>query len=249
MGFTLGTQLLECSGITQRVANMDENTPHPPKRRRLDDSPGESSPDELGPNFDTPRPRASLSTPNEKVYRSSRTFSRAQKDYESESPDELAEDSRIYWERRKSGNRPPSIESSRSERRSSRAVSEESRFADEGEGGESDEDKEKGEEEAGEEMDKDAEEEGDGDSRGRPIERPMRTPSPPPPPPKPDRLYYKEKFILKGNLRGVSAVQFSPDGSMIASCGMVHILLYSYAISGAPRQQELIMLNRSGCDN
>lgn len=209
-----------CSGIIQRIINMEDNTDHPPKRRRLDDSAGESSPDELGP--DAPLPRASLSTPNEKVYRSSRTFDRSQQDYESESPDELAEDSCIYWERRKSGNRRPSIESSsRSERKSSRAGSVESRFADEGDAGDSDEEKKEEEEREG--VDEEgAEEEGDDEPRGRPIDHPMRSPPPPPPPPKPERLYYKEKFRLKGNLRGVSAVQFSPDGSMIATCGTVH---------------------------
>ncbi|KAJ5489431.1 WD repeat-containing protein 5 [Penicillium diatomitis] len=36
---------------------------------------------------------------------------------------------------------------------------------------------------------------------------------------KPERLNYKEKFVLRGHLRGVSAVQFSPDCSMIASGG------------------------------
>ncbi|KAJ5564270.1 hypothetical protein N7513_000512 [Penicillium frequentans] len=47
------------------------------------------------------------------------------------------------------------------------------------------------------------------------------TPIPPVPalPPKPDHLNYREKFVLQGHLRGVSAVQFSPDCSMIASAG------------------------------
>ncbi|EPS32051.1 hypothetical protein PDE_07010 [Penicillium oxalicum 114-2] len=38
-------------------------------------------------------------------------------------------------------------------------------------------------------------------------------------PAKPERLNYKERFVLRGHLRGVSAVQFSPDCSMIASGG------------------------------
>lgn len=41
---------------------------------------------------------------------------------------------------------------------------------------------------------------------------------------KPERLNYKEKFVLRGHLRGVSAVQFSPDCSMIASGGMYLII-------------------------
>ncbi|KAF9889276.1 hypothetical protein FE257_007589 [Aspergillus nanangensis] len=44
-------------------------------------------------------------------------------------------------------------------------------------------------------------------------------PPPPPPPPKPEKLNYHHKFLLKGHLRGVSAVRFSPDASMIASGG------------------------------
>jgi hypothetical protein len=41
-----------------------------------------------------------------------------------------------------------------------------------------------------------------------------------PPPSKPESLNYKEKYVLKAHLRGVSTVQFSPDCSMIASGGM-----------------------------
>ena len=53
-------------------------------------------------------------------------------------------------------------------------------------------------------------------------DQPYRSPSPVgrPPPPKPEKLNYKEKFLLRGHLRGVSAVRFSPDSSMIASGGI-----------------------------
>ncbi|KAJ5627396.1 hypothetical protein N7528_004823 [Penicillium herquei] len=44
-------------------------------------------------------------------------------------------------------------------------------------------------------------------------------PSVAPSPPKPEHLDYREKFVLQGHIRGVSAVQFSPDCSMIASGG------------------------------
>lgn len=49
------------------------------------------------------------------------------------------------------------------------------------------------------------------------------TPVAPAPRPKPDHLDYREKFVLHGHLRGVSAVQFSPDCSMIASGGMAFL--------------------------
>lgn len=65
--------------------------------------------------------------------------------------------------------------------------------------------------------------------RSQPTPIPAATPVPPPPPPKPERLNYKEKFLLRGHLRGVSAVQFSPDGSMIASGGMFLLLLHTIA--------------------
>lgn len=52
-----------------------------------------------------------------------------------------------------------------------------------------------------------------------------RSPTPVPPaalpPPKPEHLDYREKFVLRGHIRGISAVQFSPDCSMIASAGML----------------------------
>lgn len=55
----------------------------------------------------------------------------------------------------------------------------------------------------------------------REVAQADRSPTPvAPPPPKPETLNYKEKFLLKGHLRGVSAVKFSPDSSMIASGGM-----------------------------
>jgi len=47
----------------------------------------------------------------------------------------------------------------------------------------------------------------------------------PPPPSKPESLNYKEKYVLKAHLRGVSTVQFSPDCSMIASGGMLSLKL------------------------
>lgn len=52
-----------------------------------------------------------------------------------------------------------------------------------------------------------------------PEKLPTPEPAPPPPPPKPDHVNYVQKHILKGHLRGVSAVKFSPDQTMLASGG------------------------------
>lgn len=61
-----------------------------------------------------------------------------------------------------------------------------------------------------------------GDDTEKDVAVPAHTPSPAPVmAPKPERLNYKEKFFIKAHVRGVSAVKFSPDGSMICSGGML----------------------------
>lgn len=59
-----------------------------------------------------------------------------------------------------------------------------------------------------------------------------RSPTPVPPaalpPPKPEHLDYREKFVLRSHIRGISAVQFSPDCSMIASAGMLFVPCLEY---------------------
>lgn len=47
-----------------------------------------------------------------------------------------------------------------------------------------------------------------------------QAPPPPLPPPKPDRVHYVQKYLLTGHVRGVAAVKFSPDRTMIASGGI-----------------------------
>ncbi|KAL9597365.1 MAG: hypothetical protein Q9219_005174 [cf. Caloplaca sp. 3 TL-2023] len=52
-----------------------------------------------------------------------------------------------------------------------------------------------------------------------PVEAPASPATPLPTPPKEARYVpYKQKMVLKGHQRGVSAVRFSPKGDMIASC-------------------------------
>ena len=58
---------------------------------------------------------------------------------------------------------------------------------------------------------------------------PTPVPPPPPVPPKPDKLEYRAKFLLRGHLRGVSAVKFSPDASMIASGGALYFFFFFYS--------------------
>jgi COMPASS component SWD3 len=52
-------------------------------------------------------------------------------------------------------------------------------------------------------------------------EHPEHIPTPEPPPLKADHVHYVQKYLLKGHLRGVSAVKFSPDRTMLASGGML----------------------------
>lgn len=64
-----------------------------------------------------------------------------------------------------------------------------------------------------------------------PDRSPTPVSQPPPPPPKPDKVEYRAKFLLRGHLRGVSAVRFSPDASMIASGGEI-CLFVRYPMGG-----------------
>ncbi|OOF99156.1 hypothetical protein ASPCADRAFT_504637 [Aspergillus carbonarius ITEM 5010] len=221
---------------------MDGST-HRPKRRRLDitpkaqngfiHSPVESSSDELAAGSDhdeAERRRASWSIqkayPPQRPYRRSRSFSG------SESPDELAVDAKEYWSARNRARRSPSEPS---------AEPSSERYDDDDEEEEEDDDNNNNDDEPDPNPEPEPEpepepiqEEG-ADADVEETETPadadvevdasygQRSPTPvsqpPPPPPKPDKVNYRQKYLLRGHLRGVSAVQFSPDSSMIASGG------------------------------
>jgi COMPASS component SWD3 len=204
---------------------------HPSKRRRLTpspppiSSPAETSSDELaaGSDHDQERRRVSLNVyPPKRPYQRSRSFS------SSESPDELAMDADDYWrERNRRRGSSPWARGSRGSRGGG------GRSGDESEG-------ERGDEE-GAERDHDNDHDkiemnGDLDGMdtgmGEGYEDRSPTPVPPPPPPKPDSVDYREKFLLRGHLRGVSAVRFSPDAGMIASGGTFLLMLKGYGTNG-----------------
>lgn len=204
-----------------------ENGNHPSKRRRLNngyaDSPMSSSSDELAATSDheMERRRASWSakkahTARRRSYRRSHSFS------DSGSPDELAVDADTYWGRNTREQSPSRNRSrSRSESRSSRSSSQDESSPEQAKPEES----AQGDDDAEEEARPRSEQHDQNDQHEQHSERIPSPPPPPPPPPKPDHLNYKEKFLLKGHLRGVSAVQFSPDGSKIASGGTISCLL------------------------
>ncbi|RAL01359.1 WD40 repeat domain-containing protein [Aspergillus ibericus CBS 121593] len=223
---------------------MDGST-HRPKRRRLDitpkaqngfiHSPVESSSDELAAGSDhdeAERRRASWSIqkayPPQRPYRRSRSFSG------SESPDELAVDAKEYWSARNRVRRSPSEQPS-AEPSSERYDEEEEEDDEEDDEPEAEaepdlepetelepEPEAEPEQEDGADADVEETEMADGDVEvdASYAERsPTPVPQPPPPPPKPDKVNYHQKYLLRGHLRGVSAVRFSPDSSMIASGG------------------------------
>lgn len=200
-------------------AQMDNSS----KRRRLDpprnntrnapivQSPAESSSDELAAGSDHDEARRRTSWSIQKAYPPKRPYPRSRSFSGSESPDELAVDAEEYWRssRRNRGRRSPSPVQD-SDMMSERYGDDEEDMDEEAEDTDQQDEQEV---EAG-----DAEDEGDdGEYSDR---SPTPVPPPPPPPPKPDRLNYKEKYLLRGHLRGISAVRFSPDASMIASGGM-----------------------------
>lgn len=160
-------------------------------------SPVESSSDELAAGSDhegAERRRTSWNTVRH--FTPQRPHPAGRRYRESESPDELAVDAQEYWRSSRTRRRSPSP--------INRPSSHDARSQHESDA-------------LSERMGTEDHNHADRDDMSNRSD----TPVPPPPPPKPERLNYKEKFVLRGHLRGVSAVQFSPDCSMIASAGTV----------------------------
>ncbi|KAJ5138896.1 uncharacterized protein N7515_003744 [Penicillium bovifimosum] len=176
---------------------MDHLTPQPRRRDPRAKSPSESSSDELAAvsaHEEAERRRASWTkgiTP-QRPKKSGRLYSG------SESPDELAVDADEYWRSSRTRNRH------RNQSPINRTDSHDDHSQGGAEGHPEDDTVDTDEEQA-----HDAHNWSDRSA----------TPVAPTLPPKPDHLNYKEKFVMRGHLRGVSAVQFSPDCSMIASAG------------------------------
>ncbi|EEP76207.1 WD-repeat protein 5 [Uncinocarpus reesii 1704] len=193
---------------------MADGNAYPAKRRRLDTRGSrsqESSSDELGANSDVERRRASWLKQVRTTYHSPRPFKSTPSKTmhsDSDSPDELAADHHSPYWRRQSAMRRSILSTPRDSSRS------ETHRRDD-----LDDDDDDDDDDGGESSDIASDDE---NIEGEDVERPVRvrtpTPPPPPPPPKPERLNYKERLVLRGHQRGVSMVQFSPDGSMIASC-------------------------------
>lgn len=164
-------------------------------------SPVESSSDELAAVSDQEEvERRRTSWNAQKSFTPQRPNPKGRQYSESESPDELAVDAEEYWR------------SSRKRRRRSVSPSDRPRSHDARSRGDSEAPSDDMMSAVGRDPDRD-------DMSDR-----SATPVPiPAPPPKPERLNYREKFTLRGHLRSVSAVQFSPDCSMIASAGMFQV--------------------------
>lgn len=176
---------------------MDSARPRTRRRESRDETPVKSSSDELaaGPGVDETKLRRGSWT-KQKSFTPKRPKHHERQYRESESSDELAVDADEYW-RGSRNRRSPSPINRHADSSSN----------DQSHGG-SDEDRMSNGDEA---LAPAREDMSDRSSTPVPsVEAPL----------KPVQLNYKEKFVLRGHLRGVAAVQFSPDCSMIASGGM-----------------------------
>lgn len=185
---------------------MDNAQTRSRRRETRDQSPVESSDELAGSDREEKRRRTSWS--HEKNFTPQRANPNKRQYDESDSPGEVGGDREEYWHdshsqsRRRSPSpidRPSPIERSHEDRSAeeSDALSEGSRERDE--------------------HNRHASRDDSSNRSPAPVPPANATP---PPAAKPESLNYKEKYVLKAHLRGVSTVQFSPDCSMIASGGM-----------------------------
>ena len=205
------------SSKRRRLDNPAPRTPRTPIQRSNTNAPArspiESSSDELAAGSDHDEQRRRTSWTIQKTYPPKRPYPRSRSFSESESSDELAVDAEVYWRSRNRGRSPTQSQSNMS---SQKAVEDAEGEGEENEGGDS---------EAGDAEDDVNEIDEDAHSDRSPTPVP---PPPPPPPPKPEKLNYRQKYLLRGHLRGVSAVRFSPDASMLASAGMLWVHFSSF---------------------
>lgn len=198
----------------------------PPKRRKLndsapDDQSGRESPardessssDELAATSDYELERRRASWSSKKAIANRRQYeNRSHSPNGSDSPDELAMDADEPWKRNTREESPTREE-----------------LGESGHHSEGQEESDIKGEEPGDftpaNDDTNNTESNDVSSPERFEQPPPCEPAPPPPPPKPDRVNYVQRHLLKGHLRGVSAVRFSPDRTMIASGGILPITL------------------------
>ncbi|CAI7664409.1 unnamed protein product [Penicillium glandicola] len=173
---------------------MDHANTMPRRRDPRAQSPAESSSDELaaGSEHDeAERRRASWTL--QKGFTPQRPQQSGRLYSESESPDELALDADEYWRSSRRHRSPSPIDRPSSH----------------------DDHSQVGSDEIAEDAGSDENQAGDADNWSDRSATPLASPVPT----KPVHLSYKEKFVMRGHMRGVSAVQFSPDCSMIASAG------------------------------
>lgn len=198
----------------------------PPKRRKLNDTASEdrseredeSSSDELAATSDYELERRRASWSAKKAVANRRQYNnQSNSPNGSDSPDELSMDADGPWNRNTREQSPTKNESAESDQHAE--TQEETDMKEEREEGE----------ETGDftpaNDDTNNTESNDAHSPGQ-FEQPTTEPAPPPPPPKPDRVNYVQRHLLKGHLRGVSTVRFSPDRTMIASGGTLSMSLH-----------------------